>query len=233
MKRTILSAKDVDFLTRTIARNKERFGGFFMGPEDNKADDENADDADADGDDDKSDDGADDDQSDETDWKAKFEAEQRHKRNLERKARKDAATIERLTGKKPEGGGKDAADKGEESDKPDLDKIREEAKAEAKMEALHGRVEDKIEAKAHAFADPEDAVAVLLRSRKIEDFIDGDKVDVEEITEALKELGEKKPHLLAQGGKKFQGDADGGTRKESKGRPKNLGDAVARHYDKK
>lgn len=166
-------------------------------------------------------------EEDETDWKAKFEAQQRINRGLERKTKKDAATIASLTGKKPEGGGK------QDADQPDIEQIKADAKAEAAREVLHARVEDKIEAKARAFADPEDAVAVLLRGRDIEDFLDDNKIDVEAITDALKELGEKKPHLLAQGGKKFEGDADQGPRKETKGRPKNLGDAIARSYEKR
>lgn len=107
-------------------------------------------------------------------------------------------------------GSKDGSD-----DKPDLDKIRADAKAEAAAEALRERVSDKIEAKARAFADPEDAVAILLRSNEIDDFIDDGKVDVDAIAEALTDLGKKKPHLLAQGGKRFQGSADGGVRNGS------------------
>lgn len=189
------------------------------------------DDANDEGDDDQAADDADDKGNDEgddgIDWKAKFEAEQRHKKNLERKAKKDAATIARLTGKKPEGGSRGV------DDQPDVEKIREEARVEAAREVLHSRVEDKIEAKARAFADPEDAMAVLLRTHEYDDFLDDGKIDVEAITDALKELGEKKPHLLAQGGKKFGGDADQGPRKEVKGRPKSLGDAVTRAYDKR
>lgn len=198
------------------------------GTDDDANDDKPDDDTDSGDEDDSNAEGddSDDQDDDKVDWKAKFEAEQRHKRNLERKARKDAATIGRLTGKKPAGGSKD-------DEEPDPEKIREEARAEARREALSERVADKIEAKAAAFADPEDAVAVLLRSRDIEDFIDDDKVDVEAIADALKELGEKKPHLLAQGGKKFQGDGDGGARKGGQGRPKNLADAVGRHYQKR
>lgn len=198
-------------------------------PDDDEDDSDKDDDTDTGAGDDSDDDAdkgsdGDDDKDDDTDWKAKFEAEQRHKRNLERKARKDAATIARLTGKKPEGGSKG------DDDKVDAEKIREEARAEARREALSDKVADKIEAKASKFADPEDAVAVLLRSHSIEDFIDDDKVDVEAIADALKELGEKKPHLLAQGGR-FKGDADGGRRKgKDTGRPKSLGDAVSRHY---
>ncbi|MDF1603390.1 hypothetical protein [Nocardioides sp. YIM 152315] len=234
MKRTTLTPEQAAWLDETIARNHALFGGWSMDASDSGSDDDGDDsdkDDDADGDD-SDDDGKDDDAG--TDWKAKFEAEQRHKRNLERKTRKDAATIARLTGKKPEAGGKAGGKAGDSDDDgtPDIDQIKADAKAEAEREALEGRVEDKIEAKAAAFADPEDAVAVLLRSRDIEDFIDDGKVDVDSIVDALKELGEKKPHLLAQGGKRFQGDADGGTRKEKPVRAKSLGEAISRHYEK-
>jgi DNA-binding transcriptional MerR regulator len=109
------------------------------------------------------------------------------------------------------------------SDELDADKIREEARREARAEAAKERVEDKIEARAaKKFADADDAVAILLRTHDINDFLDGDKVDAEAISEALDELLEAKPHLAAaQGGtKKFGGGADGGARKAS--RPKQL-----------
>lgn len=103
-------------------------------------------------------------------------------------------------------------------DKPDPEKIRDEARREARAEAQRERVVDKIEAKARGFADPEDAVAILLRTHDADDFLDGDKIDVEAIQEALDELLEKKPHLAAaaQGGRRFSGGADGGARKESR-----------------
>jgi hypothetical protein len=216
MKRTILTPAQADWLTATMARNRALFGGWSM-------EDAPNDDGDSDSDSDESDDGDEEDDSEddsEDDWKAKFEAQQRINRNLEKRTRKDQARIKELEAKStPKGDGE-----------PDADKIREEAKAEAAREALNGRVEDKIEAKASAFADPEDVVAILLKGRDIEDFIDDGKVDVDAIVDALKELGEKKPHLLAKGGKRFQGDADQGARKGSKARPKSLGDAVSRHY---
>lgn len=109
-----------------------------------------------------------------------------------------------------------AGKSGDATDEVDVDKIRSEAKAEAQAAALRERVEDKIEAKAHKFADPEDAVATLLRKHGIEEFIDGTKVDVDAITEALDDLLKTKPYLAAQGGKRFQGGGDGGTRKESR-----------------
>jgi hypothetical protein len=103
---------------------------------------------------------------------------------------------------------------GQGGDKVDVDKIREEARAEARAEGLKDRITDKIEVRAaKGFADAEDAVAILLRSHDIEDFLDGDTIDVEAIQEALDELLEKKPHLAAQGGKRFTGKADGGKRK--------------------
>lgn len=99
-------------------------------------------------------------------------------------------------------------------DTVDADKIREEARREARLEATKERVTDKIEARAaKGFADAEDAVAILLRTHDTEDFLNGDKIDVEAIQEALDELLEKKPHLAAQSGKRFQGGADGGKRK--------------------
>lgn len=218
---SLLDDEQRAWLEATFARNRSMFGGWSMEADGDgdKADEDSDEDDKGDSDEDDADDKG----GDEEDWKAKFEAQQRINRSLERRTRKDALRIKSLEGKAP------AKD---DDEKPDVDKIREEARAEAVREALHGRVEDKIEAKARAFADPEDAVAVLLRSHDIDDFIDGQKVDVEAIVDALKELGEKKPHLLAQG-KKFQGDGDGGTRKGSPARPKNLGDAVSRHYDER
>lgn len=88
----------------------------------------------------------------------------------------------------------------EDGDKPDLEEIRRQAREEAAAEALKERVMDKIEAKARKFVDPEDAAALLMRGRDIEEFIDGGKVDAEAIAEALEELAEKKPHLLARNG---------------------------------
>ena len=224
MKRTILTAEQAAWLAATIERNRARFSGWSMEADDD-AGDKKDDDTD-DGDDAQDADDGGDKKDDEKDWKAEYEAQQRINRNLERRTKRDAAKIRDLEGKKAPAPKK--ADDAE--DKIDADKIREEAKAEAAREALHGRVEDKIEAKAAAFEDPEVAVAVLLRKNDIEDFIDDGKVDVDAIVDALKELGEKQPNLLAQGGKKFKGDPDGGARKESTGRPKTLGDAVSRHY---
>ncbi len=102
-------------------------------------------------------------------------------------------------------------------DQPDVDQIREQTRAEVRAEAAKERVVDKIEAKAaRAFADAEDAVAILMRTHDAEDFLDDGKVDVEAIQEALDELLEKKPHLAVQDGKRFKGTPDGGARKAAR-----------------
>ncbi len=102
-------------------------------------------------------------------------------------------------------------------DQPDVEQIREQTRTEVRAEALKERVVDKIEAKAaRAFADAEDAVAILLRTHDAEDFLDDGKIDVEAIQEALDELLEKKPHLAVQDGKRFKGTPDGGTRKAAR-----------------
>lgn len=121
----------------------------------------------------------------------------------ERKRRKAAEDKAVAAGKKPDDGG----------DQPDADEIRRQARDEAAAEALKDRVLDKIEAKARKFADSEDAAAILLRGRDVDDFIDGGKVDVGAITEALDELAEAKPHLLAR--QPGRGDFDTGRGKRS------------------
>jgi hypothetical protein len=99
-------------------------------------------------------------------------------------------------------------------DAPDPAELRKQAQAEARAEVLVDRALDKVEARAaKLFADPEDARALL--AGQVDDFIDGGKVDVDAVDEALKELLEKKPHLAAATAKRFQGGADGGARKGS------------------
>jgi hypothetical protein len=222
MTRTILSPADAEWLTETLARNRARFAGWtMMATDDDGADDESEDDDAEDDTEDDSDDklAPEDDPNSIEYWKKRSRQNEREAKRLRREA-----NTKKPTPKSDDKGG---------DDKPDADQIRQAAKDEAAREVLNERIEDKIEAKARAFADPEDAVAVLLRTHSHDDFLDeNNKIDVEAMTDALKELGEKKPHLLAQGGQRFQGGADGGPRKKSDQRPKNLGDAIARHYDK-
>ncbi len=108
----------------------------------------------------------------------------------------------------------DKAGKSKE-DQPDPEEIRKQAKAEAAAEVLKERALDKVETKAaKSFADPEDARALL--ASRVDEFVDDGKIDVEAIEEALADLLKKKPHLAAQGGKRFQGSADGGARNGNK-----------------
>lgn len=90
-------------------------------------------------------------------------------------------------------------------------------KAQARTEALRtvGQVAVRASVKAQAtgrLADPADALAFLDLSN-FEVTEDGD-VDEQAIGAAIDDLLEKKPHLAAQGGQKWQGGSDGGARKD-------------------
>jgi hypothetical protein len=116
---------------------------------------------------------------------------------------------------------------------PDADEIRRQVEAEVKAEAARERVLDKIETKAaRGFADPADAVALVMRAHKIDDFLDKGQPDLEAIQEALDELLANKPYLAAtpaQGGKpQFKGSADTGAKPPKPARPKSLEEAVKR-----
>lgn len=160
-----------------------------------------------------------------------YEAEKTKRRDAQRQLREwkalglDPAEVKKRLDALP-GDGKDAGGK----DQPDPEVIRKEIRDEVERERQQERVLDKIEAKAaRLFADPDDAAALLLRGRDVNDFLDGDgKIDLEEIEDGLKALLEKKPYLAAQGGKRFQGGGDGGPRKEQKPRAKSLEDAITR-----
>ncbi|MCG6499455.1 hypothetical protein [Kitasatospora sp. A2-31] len=127
----------------------------------------------------------------------------------EERDRRKAAESERdqLKATKPTEGGDDA------------DSIRTQVRAEARAEALRERALDRLEAKAaRVLADPEDARAYL--SARVEDFIDGDAIDTEAITDALEDLLKRKPYLAATAAgsrPRFEGTGDGGARKASTG----------------
>lgn len=110
------------------------------------------------------------------------------------------------------------ADGGDQA--PDLDAIREQARAEARAESLKDKAMDKLEAKAaRLFKNPDDARKFL--SDRVSDFIDGDTVDVEAITDAIGDLLMERPYLgVAQGDgdgrPKFSGTGDAGPRNGNK-----------------
>ena len=189
---------------------------------DDGADDDEGDDGGAEGDDGDKGKGGEEELTAE-EWRAKFEAQQRVNRSLERKTRRDKAALDKLTAAQA------AASKGDD-DKVDPEKVREEARAEARREVLRDRVIDKIEAKAGGrFAiDPEDVAVMLLRRAEggVEDFVSDGKVDTEAITDALAALLESNKSLAAQGGEqRFRGGADQGVRGD--GKPKPLDDQIA------
>jgi hypothetical protein len=119
---------------------------------------------------------------------------------------------------------------------PDLDEIRAEAAEQARAEAMAQlqaeRVVHRIEVlAAKRFQDTEDALAQLMRTNEVEDFLDDGKVDVEAIKEALDELLERKPYLAvpAQGeAKRFRGSGDGGAKPNKPVRARSLGEALSR-----
>lgn len=126
--------------------------------------------------------------------KAKWQAERDKRKEIEAKLAENAAPP------KPD-------------DAVDPEKIRAQARAEARKEALAERVLDKIEAKAaKVFTDPADAKAFL--EKKASEFVDGDEIDLDAIDDALEDLAKRKPYMTvaAQGGKRFEGSADGGAR---------------------
>jgi hypothetical protein len=108
----------------------------------------------------------------------------------------------------------------------DSEALRAEALATARAETLRDRAMDRLEAKAaRLFADPEDARALL--AGRVEDFVDGNGIDADAITEALTDLLARKPHLAAaqqQTKPTFAGTGDGGARKGPDG-VKQLGKA--------
>ncbi|MFF1483137.1 hypothetical protein ACIGZH_01660 [Streptomyces sp. NPDC058319] len=104
---------------------------------------------------------------------------------------------------------------GDGEDSPDLDKIRADARAEAKAEGLRDRALDRLEAKAaRKFANPE--LARKLLADQVDEFVDGDRIDTDAITEALDDLLDREPYLgseqAAQAAKRFKDGGDGGPR---------------------
>lgn len=152
----------------------------------------------------------------EVDWRARFEAQQKVTRDLEKKVKGEAGTlrtqIEELQAKIE---GRDA------------EFAAEQAKREVERAALAKANERirKSEVKAAAkgvLADPQDAYKFLdLDSFEVDD--DGN-VDEAAIQAALNDLVTQKPYLSAQGGSRFQGSADGGARNDA-ARPAQLSEA--------
>ncbi|MET0521484.1 MAG: hypothetical protein ABW156_05835 [Jiangellaceae bacterium] len=107
------------------------------------------------------------------------------------------------------------ASKQSDDNEAEADRIRREATAEVTAKANARIVRAEVKALAGGkFADPADA-ALYLNLDEFEVDEDGE-VDGDAITAALDELLKKKPHLAAQGGRRFAGGGDGGHRGDAK-----------------
>lgn len=103
---------------------------------------------------------------------------------------------------------------------PDAEQVRTEAEQAATAKANQRIVRSEVKAAAAGkLADPADALLHIDVSKF--DVDDDGEIDSDEVAEAIEELVNKKPYLAAQGGRRFQGTADGGARK-GKSRPQQL-----------
>lgn len=98
----------------------------------------------------------------------------------------------------------------------ELEKVRQEARAEAKTAADKRIIRSELKALATGkLADPTDAALYI----NLDDFTvtdDGD-VDSDALNDAITALLEKKPHLAAQKQNRFDGDADQGAKGKTSG----------------
>lgn len=142
------------------------------------------------------------------DFKSKFEAQQKVNRDLERKYKEAASAKDRLADMEA----KLAKLEGKEAEYEALQARREvEQAALAKANDRILKAEMRAQA-AGRLTDPDDA----LRFIDLSSFEVGDDgaVDTVALSTAVDNLITQKPYLAAQGGKRFQGGADGGVRNE-------------------
>jgi hypothetical protein len=125
-------------------------------------------------------------------------------RNADREARK--ALEAEFAAFKAKAEGKEAEYAAEQA----AQKVKDEALAVANDRILKAEIRA---AAASKLADPADALRFIDMSA-FEVGADGE-VDASAINSAIENLISTKPYLAAQGGKKFQGSADGGARNES------------------
>lgn len=141
-----------------------------------------------------------------TDWQAKYEAQRKVNQDLEKKVKGEAGTLREENEKlKAQIEGREKEFQAEQE--------RRKVEADALQKANERILQAEIRAAAAGkLNDPSDALRYLdLSSFEVGD--DG-AVDTEAVSKAIADLTETKPYLAAQGGKRFQGSADGGTRNE-------------------
>lgn len=177
--------------------------------DDDQDDDSDGDQDDADGDDggDQDDDADDDDGADQLGDKGKKALDRMKEKLKAERTRRRQAEQQLAQGKNKDGG-------------PDGDDVRRQAEqaATAKANARILRSEVRAAAKGR-LADPRDALTFLdLEQFEVDD---NGQVDEDEINDAIDDLLKSKPYLAAQGGRRFQGTADGGATRKA-GQPKQL-----------
>lgn len=126
----------------------------------------------------------------------------------ERKAANDRARVAEaaLAEERAKAAGKETEYKAEQ----EAQKVRDDALAVANTRILKAEVRA---AAAGKLSDPKDALQFIDLS---EFEVDSDgNVDAAAIADAVTDLLEKKPYLAAQGGKRFEGSADGGARNDA------------------
>lgn len=140
---------------------------------------------------------------DDTDWKAYA---RKHER-LSKKATKQIDDLQAELAKAKEATQSDQEKAIEQARKEAAEEARNEVGAELRKERLHSAV---ARTAATRFADVDDAIRLL--DLDDEDIFDEDgKVNAENLSSALDDLLERKPHLAASPiGKKPAGDADAG-----------------------
>lgn len=162
----------------------------------------------------------------EKDWKAEFEAQQRINRALERKSKKDFASLQEF---------QKAATKPAVADEaPDPEKIRAEIRTE--LQAATNTRLIAAEAKA-ALAGKVHKPATALRLLDLSDVeVDADgNVDTQALDDLIVKLLEDEPYLaVAQGTpQRFQGKADQGPQGAAKSEEQRLSDELAEATQKR
>lgn len=149
--------------------------------------------------------------SEQVDWQARFEAQQKVNRDLEKKVRSEAGTLKsQLEALQAKFDGKEA------------EYNAEQAKRETERAALAKANERILKAEIRAAAantvqpDMLDALPGLIDLSSFEVGDDGE-VDASAIASAVADLISQRPSLAVKDGKRFQGTADAGARNDAAG----------------
>lgn len=125
-----------------------------------------------------------------------------------------------------------------EGEQPTIEQLREQARSEAQAETLRERALDKIEAKAARLVKDPTLAAAMLRD-KVDEFVDGGKIDADAIAEALDALVKQYPYLGVTQGEpsvaqqpRFSGGSDAGP-KGTPGKPQITKAQLAELYQQK